>query len=82
VDVCGLRRVDHPDDLQLDARRQDLELPTATTEQHRDLVNHQLVQHTGLERPLRRERFAFEVYGRARAMSLTRSGSDTVGIET
>jgi Enoyl-(Acyl carrier protein) reductase len=25
--VGGLRRVDHPDDLQLDARRQDVELP-------------------------------------------------------
>src|SRR2546428_12939595 len=56
VDVCGLRRVDHPNDLQLDARRQDLELPTATTEHHRDLVNYQLVQHAGLERPLRRVR--------------------------
>jgi hypothetical protein len=38
VDVCGLWRVDHPNDLQLDARGQDLELPTATTEQHRDLL--------------------------------------------
>ena len=56
VDVCGLRRVDHPNDLQLDARRQHLEQPTATTEQHRDLVNLQLVQHTGLERSLRRVR--------------------------
>jgi hypothetical protein len=27
-----------------------------TTEQHRDLVNLQLVQHPGLERPLRRVR--------------------------
>jgi hypothetical protein len=48
-------RVDHANDLQLDARRQQLELPTATTEQHRDLVNYQLVQHTRLERPLRRD---------------------------
>ena len=38
ADVCGLRRVDHADDLQLDARRQHLEQPTATTEQHRNLV--------------------------------------------
>jgi hypothetical protein len=36
-----------------DARRQHLEQPTATTEQRRDLVKYQLVQHTGLERPLR-----------------------------
>src|SRR5215203_1498358 len=36
--VCGLRRVDHPNDLQLHARRQHLELPTATPEQHRDLM--------------------------------------------
>ncbi len=43
ADVCGLRRVDHPNDLQLDARRQHLEQPTATTEQHRDLVDLQLV---------------------------------------
>ena len=33
-----------------------VEQPTATTEQHRDLVDLQLVQHTGLERPLRRVR--------------------------
>jgi hypothetical protein len=39
VDVCGLRRVDHPNDLQLDTRRQHLEQPPATTEQHRDLVD-------------------------------------------
>jgi hypothetical protein len=36
--VCGLRRVDHPNDLQLHARRQHLELSTATPEQHRDLM--------------------------------------------
>jgi hypothetical protein len=47
ANVGGLRRVDHPDDLQLNARRQQLEQPTATTEQHRDLVDLQLVQHTG-----------------------------------
>src|SRR5580658_3931155 len=52
--VCGLRRVDHPDDLQLDARRQHLEQPSADTEQHRDLVDLQLVQHAGLERALGR----------------------------
>ena len=54
--VCGLRRVDHPNDLQLNARLQHLKLPTATPEQHRDLMNYQLVQHTGLKRPLRRVR--------------------------
>src|SRR5690242_18806650 len=51
ADVGGLRRVDHPDDLQLDVRRQDVEQPEPLTEQRRDLVNLQLVQHTGLQRP-------------------------------
>jgi hypothetical protein len=32
MDVCGLRRVNHPNDLQLDARRQHLEQPTATAD--------------------------------------------------
>src|SRR5207248_9410428 len=32
ADVCGLRGVDHPDDLQLDARRQHLDQSAATTE--------------------------------------------------
>src|SRR5215217_1861516 len=56
ADVRGLRRVAHLNDLQLHARgqQQHLEQPTATTEQHRDLMDLQLVQHTGLERPLRR----------------------------
>lgn len=39
ADVGSLRRVDHPDDLQLDARRQHLEQPTATAEEHRDLMD-------------------------------------------
>src|SRR5215212_7601515 len=43
ADVGGLRRVDHPNDLQLDPRRQDVEQPTATTEQHRDLMDLQLI---------------------------------------
>ena len=34
ADVCGLRRVDHPNNLQLEAHRQHLEQPTVTTEQH------------------------------------------------
>jgi hypothetical protein len=54
ADVGGLRRVDHSNDLQLDPRRQHLKQPAATTEQHRDLVNVELVQHTSLEGPLRR----------------------------
>jgi hypothetical protein len=45
ADVGGLRRIDHPDDLQLDARRQHVE-------QHRDLMDLQLVQHPGLKCPL------------------------------
>src|ERR1022692_2184652 len=56
TDVGGLRCVDHPDDLQLDTRRQQLEQPVATAEQHRDLVDLQLVQHAGLESALRRVR--------------------------
>ena len=43
-------------DLQLDVRRQDVEQPEPLTEQRRELVNLQLVQHTGLQRPLRRVR--------------------------
>lgn len=60
ADVCGIRCVDHPNDLQLDARRQHLELPSATAQQHRDLMDLQLVQHTGLERPLRRVRAMYQ----------------------
>ena len=56
ADVGGLRRVDHPGDLQLDVRRQGVEQPEPLTEQHRELVNLQLVQHSGLQRPLRRVR--------------------------
>ena len=44
ADVCGRRRVDHPHDLQLNARRQHLEQPAASTEQHRDLMDLHLVQ--------------------------------------
>jgi hypothetical protein len=53
AEVGGLRGVDHPNDLQLDTRHQHLKQPTATTEQHRDLMDLQLVQHPGLQRPLR-----------------------------
>src|SRR5262249_16151949 len=51
ADVGRLRRVDRPNDLQLDARRQDVEQPAATTEQHRDQVDLQLVQHPGSPPP-------------------------------
>ncbi len=47
--MSGLRGVDHPNDLQFDPRRQHVEQPTTTAEQHRDLVILQLVQHPGLE---------------------------------
>ena len=47
ADVGGLWCVDHPNDLQLDARPQHLEQPTTATEQHWDLVDLQLVQHAG-----------------------------------
>ena len=43
ADVGGVRRVDHSNDFQLDSRRQHLEQPTPTTEQHRDLADLQLV---------------------------------------
>src|SRR4051812_10471853 len=56
ANVGGLGCVDHPKDRQLDTRRQHLEQPAATTEQHRDLVDLHLVQHPGLEHPLRRVR--------------------------
>jgi hypothetical protein len=52
ADVVGLQRVDHPKYFQLDPRRQLVEKTTATTEQHRDLVDLQLVRHLGLRRPL------------------------------
>jgi hypothetical protein len=45
ADVCGLRRVDHPNDLQLDVGRRDVEQPTATTEQHRNQMDLQLVAY-------------------------------------
>ncbi|MFD9664739.1 hypothetical protein ACFWAY_24450 [Rhodococcus sp. NPDC059968] len=48
ADMGGLRRVDHPNDLQLDARGQYLARSTTTAEQHRDLMDLQLVEHTGL----------------------------------
>ena len=41
-------------DVQLHTRRQHLEQPTATAEQHRNLVDLQLIEDTGLKRPLRR----------------------------
>src|SRR5690242_19731937 len=42
-DVGGVRWVDHLGDLQLDARRQHVEQPTTTAEQHRNLVALQLI---------------------------------------
>src|ERR1700730_16200989 len=54
TDVGGVRGVDHANDLQLDPRRQQFEESAAATEQHRDLVNLQLVEHTRLEGLLRR----------------------------
>src|ERR1700729_3198955 len=39
TDVRGLRRVDHPGDLQLDVRRQHVEQPEPLAEHHRDLVD-------------------------------------------
>src|SRR6266700_6745017 len=67
ADVCGLRRVDYPDDLQLDTRRQHLEQSAASAKQHRDLVELHLVQHPGLQRPLCRVRAVHQhvpVHGR------------------
>lgn len=41
----GLRRVDHPDNFELDSSRKDIEQPPTRTEQHRDLMDLQFVQH-------------------------------------
>src|ERR1700733_6418875 len=54
ADVGGLRCVDHPDYVQLDGRRQDVEHPESLAQQQRDLVDLHLVQDPGLQRPLRR----------------------------
>jgi hypothetical protein len=56
TDVCGLWSVDHSNDLQLDSRRQHLEKSATAPEQHRNLVNLQLIEHTRVERPLCRIR--------------------------
>ena len=56
ADVCGLRGVDHSNDLQLDPRRQQIEQSAPATEQHRDLVDLELIEHTRFERRLRRIR--------------------------
>ena len=50
------RGVDHSNDLQLDPLRQHIEQSAAATEQHRDLVNLQLIEHTRFERRLCRIR--------------------------
>ena len=50
ADMSGDWRVDDPHDLQIDARRQHCRQPTATTEQHRNLVDLQLIQYAGLKR--------------------------------
>jgi hypothetical protein len=41
-------------DLQLGACRQHVEQPSSVTEQDRDLMDLYFIQHSGLERPLRR----------------------------
>ena len=50
ADMSGDWSGDDPNDLQLDARRQHCKPPTATTEQHRNLVDLQLIQYAGLKR--------------------------------
>jgi hypothetical protein len=50
ADVGGLWRVNHPHNLQFDARRQHVEQSTSAAEQQRDLTDLQLIQHPGLER--------------------------------
>src|SRR5438876_910806 len=54
--LTGPKFPERRDDALIDARRQHVEQPAATTEQHRDQIDLQLVQHTGLERTLRRVR--------------------------
>ena len=48
ANVRGVGRVDHPNDLQFDARPQSIKQPAIATEQHRNLVNLQFVQNAGL----------------------------------
>ena len=45
-DVCSLRGVDHSNNLQLNPRRQQVKKTSPTAEQHRDLVDLQLVEDT------------------------------------
>src|SRR5262245_23527935 len=56
ANVRGHRCVNHANDLQFDSRTQRLEHSTSTAKQHRNLVYLQLIQHTCLERALRRVR--------------------------
>src|SRR5262245_52288572 len=48
-EVGGLGPVDDADDLELDLPRQLLEEPPAAAEQHRNLMDLDLVEHTGLQ---------------------------------
>ena len=77
--MCRLRCIEHPDDLQLDTRRQHLEEPAAATEKHRDLGNLHLVQHAGLERTLLRLQAALPLLatGEPVATVARRVGYDT-----
>jgi hypothetical protein len=80
ADVSGLRRVDHPNDLQLDVRRQHLEEPSATTEEHRHLMALQLVQHPGFQRPLCRVRAMHQHVARASGgLGLCHRALDPIG---
>jgi hypothetical protein len=60
ADVGGLRGVDHPHDLQRDARRQHVEQSSTSAEEHRDLMDLQLVEHPSFERSLRRRRSMYQ----------------------
>jgi hypothetical protein len=48
ANVCGIRSVDYSNDLQLDPFRQHVKESTPAAEEHRDLVNLQLVEHARL----------------------------------
>jgi len=51
-DVCGLRGVDHPNDLQLNPFRQQFEKAAPSAKQHRDLVDLQVIENASRKRCL------------------------------
>ena len=80
ADVGGLRGVDHPHDLQLNARRQHVEQSSTSAEEHRDLVDLQLVEHPSFERSLRHIRSMHQhVAVRGGGLGLCHRALDPIG---